>query len=383
MISPQILFWLLLLTIVYIYLGYPLLILLLSRLRPKHVRTAPCALTVSILIAAHNEAQHIARTIENKLASDYPRDRLQIIVVSDASTDGTDAIVARYAQSPVTLLRQEPRGGKTAALNMAVAAAATGEILVFSDANSIYAPHTLRNLVQNFSDPEIGYVTGHMIYTNPSGTLVGDGCSAYMKYENFLREHETRVGSVIGVDGGIDAIRRVLYHPMRPDQLPDFVLPLMVVERGYRVVYDSRAILWEEVQSRHTDEYRMRVRVALRSLCALRDMKHLLNIFRHGLFSVQLFSHKVLRYFAFLILGALYITNILLWGAGSLYRSALLLQTLVYACSLGGYLAQRGGRPGKPLHLPYYFVLLNVAAAHAFFRFLKGTKQVIWEPRAG
>ena len=137
----------------------------------------------------------------------------------------------------VHLIRQEPRAGKTLALNLAVGRA-KGEIIVFSDANSSYSPDALRCLVENFNDPEVGYVTGKMIYTNPDGSPVGDGCTAYMKYENFLRTLETRIGSMVGVDGGIDAVRKSLYRPMNPDQLPDFVLPLRVVEQGFRVVYE-------------------------------------------------------------------------------------------------------------------------------------------------
>ncbi len=170
-----------------------------------------------------------------------------MIVISDASDDGTDEIVGRVASEHpgrVRLLRQEPREGKTAALNLAVPQA-RGEIVVFADANSIYGPDALRRLARNFADPAVGYVTGKMVYVNPDGSLVGDGCSAYMKLENWLRAQETRIGSVVGVDGGVDAVRRRLYRPMRADQLPDFVLPLAVVEQGARVVYEPDALLTE------------------------------------------------------------------------------------------------------------------------------------------
>ncbi|TFG48181.1 MAG: glycosyltransferase, partial [Gemmatimonadales bacterium] len=183
-----------------------------------------CQPRVTIIIAAFNEAEHIEATVRNKLAQDYPRDLLQILVVSDGSTDGTDEIVERIAaeETQLRLLKQTPRQGKTVAINGAVAEA-TGEILVFSDANSMYRPDALRMLMRNFADPEVGYVTGQMLYTNADGSLVGDGCTAYMRYENALRAIETRLGSVVGVDGAIDSVRRSLYRPMRPDQLPDFV----------------------------------------------------------------------------------------------------------------------------------------------------------------
>ena len=253
--------------------------MVLSVLRNRKIKKENVEPAVTILIAAYNEEDAISPTIANKLALDYPREKIEILVISDGSTDNTDEAVKQFQTDGVCLLRQDPRAGKTAALNLAVEHA-KGEILVFSDANSIYAPDALRKLVGAFADEQVGYVTGKMIYTNPDGTTVGDGCTAYMKYENALRGVESKVGSVVGVDGGIDAVRKSLYRPMRPDQLPDFVLPLMVIEQGYRVVYEPNAILRESSLQDVSDEYRMRVRVALRAFWALRDMRHLLTFAR-------------------------------------------------------------------------------------------------------
>ncbi|MBW2608020.1 MAG: glycosyltransferase, partial [Deltaproteobacteria bacterium] len=199
-------FFLSLFMIFYVYAGYPLFIGLIALLKNKKVDKKDYEPNVTILIAAYNEADNIEATIKNKLVLDYPKDKLEIIVISDGSTDGTDEIVKKYHLQGVKLLRQEPRAGKTSALNRAVPDA-TGEILVFSDANSIYAPDSLRKLMQNFHDSEVGYATGKMVYTNPEGSTTGDGCTAYMKYEYFLRRVETKAGSIVGVDGGIDAVR--------------------------------------------------------------------------------------------------------------------------------------------------------------------------------
>lgn len=378
----MLLFIVCIIVLIYIYFGYPCLILLLSRMRRRGVRTGSYEPYVSILIAAYNEEQHIQETLENKLSLDYPRDKLQLIVISDGSQDKTDEIVRSFEKQNVMLIRQEPRAGKTAALNLAVPRAA-GEILVFSDANSLYAPDALRKLLRNFADPQVGYVTGKMIYINPDGTTIGDGCSAYMKYENLLRTLETQVGSVVGVDGGIDAVRKALYLPMRPDQLPDFVLPLTVVEQGYRVVYESEALLKEDALKGASDEYRMRVRVSLRALWALWDKRSLLNPFRYGLFSLQLFSHKVLRYWAVGFMVLLYLVNL-----ANLRRLRFLavffsLQNLFYALAAVGHQRERNGVPAGFLYLPYYFVLINIAAGHALWRFLRGEKQVLWTPRKG
>ena len=172
--------------IFYVYLGYPLLIGVIGKIRNRRINKLGIEPEVTILIAAYNEEENIGSTLKNKLELGYPKDKLEIIVISDGSTDNTDEIVKRYESEKVRLIRQEPRAGKTSALNLAVPEA-MGQIVLFSDANSLWDPHALRSLVANFADPEVGYVTGKMIYVNPDGNPTGDGCTAYMRYENFLR----------------------------------------------------------------------------------------------------------------------------------------------------------------------------------------------------
>jgi cellulose synthase/poly-beta-1,6-N-acetylglucosamine synthase-like glycosyltransferase len=366
----------------YIYVGYPLFVFLISAVGSRRIQKQRWQPSVTVLIAAYNEEASIEATIRNKLELEYPREQLEIIVVSDCSSDDTDDIVKRLAPEGVRLLRQDQRGGKTAALNRAVGEA-RGEIIVFSDANSTYEAQALQRLVDNFSDPQVGYVTGKMLYTDPDGSVIGDGCSAYMKYENLLRSLETRVGSVVGVDGGIDAVRASLYRQMDPDQLPDFVLPLSVVEQGSRVVYEPLAILREETLNRPGDEYRMRVRVSLRALWALHDMRCLLNIFKYGRFSWQLASHKVLRYGAFILLLSAYLTNWMLRDAAPWWTALLVVQSCCYLAALFSLLSERWGVRIRLFYFPYYFTLINVAAAHAFMKYLAGKKQVLWTPRKG
>ena len=378
----EIAYWFSVLAILYIYLGYPVVAWIMGRLLNREIRKSPIEPTVTILTAAYNEAANIEDTIRNKLALDYPADKREILVISDSSDDGTDDIVRRYEDQGVRLIRQEPRQGKTSALNLAVPEA-KGEILVFSDANSIYAPEALRAIISNFADPKVGYVTGKMIYTNPEGTPIGDGCSSYMKYENFLRDHETRVGSVVGVDGGIDAVRKDLYVPMNPDQLPDFVLPLRVVEQGCRVVYEPGAILKEPALKTESDEYRMRVRVSLRSLWALWDMRHLLSFKRYGLFAWQLLSHKVMRYLAFVFILAAFVTSYFLMAGSWLYTLLFLLECGAAGTAVVCMIKKEYLDKSRLLALLHYFVMLNAASAHAFVKFLSGKKMVTWTPRKG
>jgi hypothetical protein len=229
----------------------------------------------------------------------------------------------------------------------------------------------------------VGYATGRMLYVDPRGSLVGDGCTAYMKYENVLREFETGVGSIVGVDGGVDAVRRALYQSMRSDQLPDLVLPLTVVEQRYRVVFVPEAVVEENTLTTQSAEYQMRVRVALRAFWALNDKRALLNPLRYPLFSWQLASHKLLRYLSFLPLGVAAILNWSLLSRGWVYSEIAAIQC---CAALLAYIALRGPVSLRGFTLArysYYFLLLNWASAVAFVRFIRGEKQVIWQPRTG
>lgn len=378
----KVLFWGSLFMLLYIYFGYPALVFFISSLRNRPIKKKRYLPYVTILIAAYNEEESIEATLRNKLSLDYPREKLEIIVVSDSSIDQTDDIVKKYEQQGVRLFRQEPRAGKTAALNMAVPQA-RGEILIFSDANSIYESKALRMLLQNFRDSTVGYVTGKMIYINPNGTTIGDGCTAYMKYENFLRKYETRIGSVVGVDGGIDAVRRELYQTMNHDQLPDFVLPLKVVEKGYRVIYEPKAVLKETALQFAHDEYQMRVRVALRAIWAIRDMKHLLNFKRYKIFAWELLSHKLLRYLSFVFLLVLYFSNLFLRGQNEYFKVLFLLQNFFYLSAFFAFVLEKHGRHLEILSVPYFFTVTNLASAYAFIKYSIGQKQQIWMPRKG
>ena len=382
----EFLFWFSFFLLFYIYFGYPLAIKAVAAVRPRPVhKLDDFQPKVSILIAAFNEAKDIEATLCNKLEQDYPKHLMEILVISDESDDGTDQIVETVAEGapcPVYLYRQVPRQGKTAGLNT-LYQHATGDILLFSDANSQWDPQALQKLVSNFSDPEVGYVTGKMVYVNKDGSLVGDGCSAYMKYENWLRYQETLVGSVVGVDGGIDAMRKSLYQPLRADQLPDFVQPLKVVEQGARVVYEPEALLKEEALSDSGSEFSMRVRVSLRALSALKDMAHVVNPVNHGLYALQLHSHKLLRYYAFIPLALLAITNTVLASDNTWYLLAFIGQAAFYLLAWCGH--QQKDNPDLPpsIGISYYFVLLNTACLQAALAFARGEKKVIWDPRKG
>lgn len=381
----EITFWLALWLGIYPYAVYPALAAIVGAIRRREVRSRSFQGRVSVVIAAHNEATCIEQTVRNKLTQQYPAHLLEVIVVSDGSVDGTDDVLRRLAaeESRLQWFRQEPRAGKSAALNIAVARA-SGDIIVFSDANSLYDPNAIARLVRNFGDPSVGYVTGKMVYRSRDASTAGDGCSAYMRFENWLRMQETRIGSIVGVDGGVDAIRRSLFRNLRADQLPDFVTPLQVVAQEHRVIYEPAAVLEEDALEDNASEFRMRVRVSLRALWALRDCSDLLSFRRDALFAWQLWSHKLLRYFAFLPLAVALVLAIPLAIAAPAYRAMLLgFVVILLLLTVAGSLQRSDGIAARAARFAQYFFLLNAACAIAALRFIRGERITVWKPRTG
>jgi cellulose synthase/poly-beta-1,6-N-acetylglucosamine synthase-like glycosyltransferase len=280
----------------YVIAGYPLLLRLLVWLRgPRRVRQADITPTLSFVISAYNEADVIRAKLQNALSLDYPADHREIVVISDCSDDGTDDIVREFAAEGVRLLRQDERRGKTAGLNRALPLL-TGDVVVFSDANAMYEPDALRKLVRNFADDEVGYVTGEARYLLGGRAAADTGEQAYWGYEMELKRLETQIGSMVGGDGAIYAIRRPLWRTLPEDAINDFLNPLQIVEAGWRGIYEPEAVCYEETSGRFKSEYKRRVRIVSRSWRAVFQASGVLNPFRVGLFSWCLVSHKVLRW---------------------------------------------------------------------------------------
>ncbi|HEY7547533.1 MAG TPA: glycosyltransferase family 2 protein [Blastocatellia bacterium] len=368
-----------LLVIAYAYIGYPALIFLISRLRHQPVRKAAITPSVSMIIAAYNEERDIASKLENTLALDYPSDRLEVIVVSDCSTDQTDEIVRSWAERGVILHRQSERHGKTIAQNRA-AEIATGEILVFSDATTMYERDALKKVVRNFADPQVGCVGGQLIYADRSKTVVGRGCRSYWGYEKFIRECESRTGSLIGVSGCFYAVSRAVFTPLDRDMTSDFVIASDIYLKGLRTVYEPEAICTEDTNQRSRDEFRMRVRVIEQTLSAMRRYRAVFNLSRHPMFAFQMLSHKLLRYAVALLLIIAFISNAMLVGAATIYQLMFAGQCAFYTAAIVGWMRERAGaRPGL-LAFPYYFALANAATIAAFIKFARGEAHVVWEP---
>jgi cellulose synthase/poly-beta-1,6-N-acetylglucosamine synthase-like glycosyltransferase len=373
-------FWISLLLIVHPYVTYPLALVVWRAVRSRPVARAPVEPTVSVLVPAYNEAAVIAATLGALLAQDYPKDKLQILVVSDCSDDGTDDIVRSFADRGVELLRQPQRGGKALGLNAAIRAA-RGEIAIFCDANARFEPGAVRCMVQNFADPAVGYVTGQLTL-EAAGEVTGGG-GAYLRFEEWLRSAETDVASVIGVNGGCDAIRRSLYSDIPRELITDFVLPLRVIAGGHRVVFDPQAQSRETANADLQSEFSMRVRVALRAMQGLVHMRRLLDPLRYPAASFCLMSHKVLRYAAFVFLATALLSNIALAFTSPFYQVLLALHLLCYALAASGLSGLGRRQFGILAVAPAYLLMTYWAFAVATWRFLRGQSMATWKPRAG
>jgi cellulose synthase/poly-beta-1,6-N-acetylglucosamine synthase-like glycosyltransferase len=373
------LLWFSVLMVALVTLGYPatLAVAGLVLRRARHVEDAEP--TVSLIIAAHNEEACIARKIENSLALDYPRDRLEIIVASDGSTDRTVEIVESYRDRGV-LLREFARIGKTGMQNE-VARSAAGDILVFSDANAAYRPDAVRKLVRNFADPAVACASGQLVYQT-SAASAGDGESSYWNYEKFLKRCESDLSSLIGANGSIYAVRRSDYVNIDNDLISDLVEPLALVRNGKRVVYEPEAVSIEEASTTYSVEFRRKVRILTRSIKGLLHMRALLNPFRYGIFSFQLVVHKLLRYLVpvFLSIGLGSLTALAALGQYRLVF-AVVAMALTAATLVGRGLLPRWSNPLiRACHLLYYYLMVNYALVPAWINIMKGTRVTVWVP---
>lgn len=373
------LFWGAIALIGYTYLLFPVVVFLRGHLVRRPYQVAEITPTLSMIIAAYNEAGGIAAKLDNVLSLDYPREQLEVVVASDGSSDETDAIVRRYADQRVRLLSL-PRQGKIPALNAAVAAA-TGELLVFSDANSMYAPDALRALVRPFADAEVGGVAGDQRYLpqhNASVTSAGE--HGYWNFDRKLKQSQSQSGNAISATGAIYAIRRALFRPIPTGVTDDFVASTAVIAQGYRLVLARDAIAYETVADSSDVEFGRKVRVITQGLRSVQVMRELLNPFRYGFYSLQLFSHKVLRRLMVFPLLVLAVVSPLLWRAGLLYQLATLAQAAFYGCALVGWLlgGTRFGRL-KVFTIPFFFCMVNGAALMATLNVLRGRRIDRWE----
>lgn len=332
---------------------------------------------VSLVVAAHNEAGCIGEKLRNSLALDYPAERFEVLIGSDGSTDGTDELVERCGDERV-VLSAAPRGGKTVVLNRCIPRA-KGEIVVLTDANTRLEPGAVRELVRHFEDPEVGAVCGRLRLYNPTRAEYEE--SAYWFYESLLKLYEGRRGAVVGANGGLYAIRRSLFTALPPSTIvDDFVIPLRLLDQGYRVEYEPAAVAHEETTEDYGKEFGRRARIAAGNFQSLRMVSGLLSP-AAGFRAFAFWSHKVLRWCAPALMALALVANLFLLDV-FFYGMTLLGQGVFYGLA---YLGKRGALKGtgrRVASVACYFVTMNLAIAVGFWRFLRNTQGAAWERTA-
>jgi len=382
MIAIATTFWVALLAILYAYVGYPAFLWLVSRV--GRFDESSCAgesghlPSVTLIISAYNEEKVIREKIENTLSLDYPRELLEIVIISDGSSDRTCEIVLEFANKSIVLRHYEGRIGKTACLNRALPLAAGG-IIVFSDANSSYEKGALKALLGPFQNNTVGFVTGWTKYGS------GDGAAPYSlglysRLELITKELESCLGSCIGADGAIFAIRKELYLPLKDYDINDLVIPLSINQQGYRGVLQREAICFEKDAGSPKGEFHRQVRITSRTIRAIMNHRQLLNPFRFGLLSFELFSHKVCKFLVPLFLVALLVSNLLLAGSGGFFLTALIAQGIFYVAAGAASFVPKRSLLSRMVEAARIFVVVNVAIALGWVKYLQGEAYTTWSP---
>ncbi|MFH1771984.1 MAG: glycosyltransferase family 2 protein [Candidatus Omnitrophota bacterium] len=373
----QIIFWLSLIILFYTYLGYPLLLWVLSKLFSKPVNKGNFLPDVSLIIVGHNEGRYIKDKIDNILALDYPKEKLEIIIGSDCSDDRTNSIVKEYKSGKVKLFVSDERKGKISLINRIVPQA-KGGIIVFSDVRQKLKSDALRQLAANFNDTSVGCVSGELLYLNEDKNVASCGVGLYWRYEKFMRKLESSLGSMIGATGAIYALRKSLFvAPSEDTILDDVAIPLYVVARGYRAVFDESAKAYEAAAESSKEEFGRKARTLAGNFQLFSRYRKSLASFK-AIFLWKFLSHKFLRAVAFIFLLALVIASFFLKHIYP-YNFGFLAQTVFYLFAVSGFTAEKLRISSRFLSVPYMFCVLNLAAVQGFLRFILKKQKVTWE----
>ncbi len=369
-------FWLSFILIFYTIIGYPVLITVLSWFSKKTITKKEITPRVTLIIAAYNEEKNIESKIKNSILLDYPKDELEIIVVSDGSNDETNNIITRYQIQGIKPLIIRERVGKTEAQNIA-AGEARGEILLFSDATTIFELDVVRKIVRNFADPSIGCVTGKVQFSEVLSANIAGGLNIYAKYQRFIRQKQN-YSSLIVATGCIYAIRKELFEPIEKGLVNDLVIPLKILEKGFKVAYEPEALVLVNRPMGFRDEFKRRTRIVLQGIRAIWSMRRLLNPFRYN-FALSIISYRVLRWVLPILLIVLFAANLPLIKV-PIYHFIFLFQIIFYCFAAVGFLLESIGCKSKFFNAPFLFCLMNAAALTAVWKLLKGEKGITWEP---
>ncbi len=377
----EIIFWLSVLFIFYAYFGYFCLLWLISIFKNDPVKKDNITPSVSLVISVYNEENVISQKIDNSLEIDYPEDLFEIAIISDGSTDKTNEIIREYAKKDKRIRSciVPANQGKTACLNDFVPQL-QGEIILFSDANSFYPRDLIQNIVRPFADKSVGFVTGWTKYHSSLDGVDTHAISAYTQLEKLIKLLESRMGSCVGADGAVFAIRKALFRPMKPFDINDLVIPLSIIRQGYRGVLEEDAYCREASSGDMSGEFQRQVRITNRTIRAIINHSHLLNPIRYGLFSFELFSHKLMKFMGPFFMILLFISNCIIAFQSVIYAVILLFQIIFYSSV---YLAHRSNkfRNLNPLvSLAYTFTLTNLSMFKGWLTYLSGETYTKWKP---
>lgn len=378
----EFLMWLSILLLLYAYIGYPFTIALLSLIFRNKVKTREIIPHVSIIITAFNEEKDIENKLKNCFDLDYPGQKLEIIVASDGSTDKTDEIVRRYEKSdtlvPVILHRVEGRLGKTAAQNSAVKIC-QGEIIVFSDAASMYDRKAIKKIARNYADPTVGAVSGMYNYIKEGSSAAGLATIIFWKFENFIKSCQTKIKTITGCCGCIYSLRKNLYTDLPPEIISDLVEPLMILKKGYRIVFEPEALALEETAGNSKDEFKMRIRVIVRGMNGMLFVRDLFNLRKYPFVAFQLISHKLIRWIVPIFAIIVFISNAFLVRDSGFYMFMFLLQMIFYGFAFTGFIMERKGVHKAIFYLPLYFCIVNLASLISIFKVINKQNIVTWQ----
>lgn len=372
----QFVFWSSVSVVLYCYFGYPLVLFLAKKLRRRGRPTGQGGdfPTVCLLISAFNEEKVLRKKIENSLSLDYPRGKLSILVASDGSTDRTVSIAQDYEDLGVTLFHRPMRSGKSAVLNE-VLKTVRSDIVVFTDANSMFAGDSLKRLVAHFEDPRIGCVVGKLRYVDGRSTSVSKGEGLYWRYEGMLSVLESSLGSVLVANGSIFAIRRGLEPELYPEVANDFQIPIEIGAMGHDVVYEPEAVAFEHSTMFWQEEFQRKVRIIVRGLAGFWKLRGKIRGFRRW----QFVSHKLLRWAVGPMMFLTLVSNIVLSKDSVFFTVILTAQLFLYIAALVGWRMKKTRKPHPLFYLPFYFSMVNLAAVVAIAKFISGERQRVWE----
>lgn len=359
------------------YLIYPITIWIFGKIYPLKRVKYNIHPTVSIIISAYNEEKYIEKKIRNILNIEYPKEKIEVLIGSDGSSDKTAKISSLYSDENIKTIEFKENRGKTSVQNDLVKIA-KGEILIFTDAASFHQPDAITKIISNFADEKIGCVGGKLNFVNIENNITTQSQGLYWRYESKIRELESLIGNLIGVDGPLYAIRKECYVPLEEDIISDLISPLIVISNGKKAVLESDAVVDESTTQKATHEVNTRRRIVLRGMVGLRRYNNLINPIRNPILAVQIIFHKIIRWLVGPIVLIHFCATLALFDI-IFFRIALMAYVGFMLVAIGGWICEKNDVRVKPLRIPYYFCLVNIAAFMGFLDYIMKKKAVTWQ----